>query len=754
MPIESPRLDTLSFASVEAMLRARIPVVAPDWTDHNDSDPGIALIQLFAHLSEQIGYRLNRVPEKTYVEFLKLVGVKLRPASPARTRLAFVLDKPDTTNGLVVPAGAQARSRVGDPAPVFETDAPTDIVPAQVAALVTARADLFNINGDDGGPTAEGADPKTYVAERYSLAWNGKAPKLKDWPTQPVLLFSRPTEKGHTELYIGLAFNQTPQAGFLGSRVSLHLQIDSDEAPEPDASVRCGETPLTIVSTDEEPMVQYRYLRPPSGAPRDELWPALHVLSDETNSWTRSGVIRMQIPAQIGPAPLEMWADVEPEMPHPLLGAVKTPLDRTPAEAPISGWLRVTFKQPVRLAIRSLSFNTAGASHLTTVGSEPLGPGDDKPGQTFKLRHPNVSPASLSVVSRDPAQDAPPAVWRVAGDFDDAGPDDRVCVLDAEAGILIFGSGERGRPPAATDYMYANGYRHGGGASGDVPTGAVALPVTLPGPIGSVVNIVPARGGRDAETLEAAKERAPRAFSMRRRAVTAQDFEEAAVGAPGVRIARANVVPLRRPYPQGHMEGGVIVQGVDFRVAAPGALTVLVVPQSDSPYPMPTAGEMRAVAAHLESLRLLTTEVHVAAPQYVRVFDFEIVVRAAAGYTTTGLREALTDLLSRRLHILKGGPDGRGYPFGGSLHHSDLVAAVMSEPGVTRVEALFCNFDGRSPKNAERPFFWRAERQETWRLTNCPAGPEALETDRITLNADEVFFVDAASMVITVEGPS
>ena len=52
MPVGPPRLDDLDYAKIEAMLRTRIPVVAPEWTDHNDSDPGITLIQLFAHLAE------------------------------------------------------------------------------------------------------------------------------------------------------------------------------------------------------------------------------------------------------------------------------------------------------------------------------------------------------------------------------------------------------------------------------------------------------------------------------------------------------------------------------------------------------------------------------------------------------------------------------------------------------------------------------------------------------------------------------
>ena len=65
MPIEPPRLDDITFdRTVEELIR-RIPVYAPEWTDHNASDPGIAFIHLVACVAEQVDYRLNRLPRRT-----------------------------------------------------------------------------------------------------------------------------------------------------------------------------------------------------------------------------------------------------------------------------------------------------------------------------------------------------------------------------------------------------------------------------------------------------------------------------------------------------------------------------------------------------------------------------------------------------------------------------------------------------------------------------------------------------------------
>jgi hypothetical protein len=177
---------------------------------------------------------------------------------------------------------------------------------------------------------------------------------------------------------------------------------------------------------------------------------------------------------------------------------------------------------------------------------------------------------------------------------------------------------------------------------------------------------------------------------------------------------------------------------------------VVVVPDRAGDYPMPTTTELSAVAAHLDRLRLVTTEVHVTTPQYVRLFDLEIRVRAAPGHSVTAIREAIADHLKTRFHVLTGGPDGTGTPFGGGLHHADLVAEVLALPGVTRVETLTCFFDGRTPDSAERPLAWRLERRSPMRLTNCIE--TAGDTDRIVMLPDEVPFIDPTTLTLSVLG--
>ena len=88
-----PNIDDRSYDSIVAEMRTRIarytPEWKPVWTDLNDSDPGITLLQVFAWLAEMLAYRMNQVPELNYLKFLQLLGIELRPAEPAEAEITF-----------------------------------------------------------------------------------------------------------------------------------------------------------------------------------------------------------------------------------------------------------------------------------------------------------------------------------------------------------------------------------------------------------------------------------------------------------------------------------------------------------------------------------------------------------------------------------------------------------------------------------------------------------------------------------------
>ena len=87
-------LDLREFQDIVDEARRLIPRYCPEWTDHNVSDPGITLIELFAWMTEMTLYQLNRVPDEMFDRFLELVGVRRLPPTPAEVDVTFYLTAP------------------------------------------------------------------------------------------------------------------------------------------------------------------------------------------------------------------------------------------------------------------------------------------------------------------------------------------------------------------------------------------------------------------------------------------------------------------------------------------------------------------------------------------------------------------------------------------------------------------------------------------------------------------------------------
>ncbi|WP_426513864.1 baseplate J/gp47 family protein [Dactylosporangium sp. McL0621] len=138
MSLPAPNLDDRAFADLVREARERIARTCPEWTDLSVHDPGITLVEAFAHLTEVLLYRLNRVPEKTYVEFLNLLGVARRPPAAAWTALTFARTGEDRPR-VGIPAGTAVLAAAGaDPRPVvFVTTEP--VVLAEGAAEASVR---------------------------------------------------------------------------------------------------------------------------------------------------------------------------------------------------------------------------------------------------------------------------------------------------------------------------------------------------------------------------------------------------------------------------------------------------------------------------------------------------------------------------------------------------------------------------------------------------------------------------------------
>lgn len=129
MSLPTPNLDDRTWKDIVEEAKKIIPVYCPSWTDFNPSDPGIVLVELMAWMMEMIIYRLNRVPDKNYIKFMELMGIRLKTPNPAVTWLVFTAaEGADETLLEAVPANTRVSGIDSDDNTItFETVEPMNL---------------------------------------------------------------------------------------------------------------------------------------------------------------------------------------------------------------------------------------------------------------------------------------------------------------------------------------------------------------------------------------------------------------------------------------------------------------------------------------------------------------------------------------------------------------------------------------------------------------------------------------------------
>jgi len=640
MPLPDIELDDRTFEQLAAELVRRIPAYTPEWTDNNDSDPGITLIQLFSWLAEMIIWRLNQVPQKNYYAFLQLVGIDLIQPAPAVAELTFTLSSKTLGVGIPIPAGTQVQSAAaagGSPL-IFETD--DDIL---AVGLSLAQVQVY-----DGG--------RYQVVTAQQLAPGMSFAALSNQP-QP-----------NAALYLG--FDGAFPTG--QHRLTIHVAAPGN-APVVQVGADLTGTSLPPVSGFWE-----YYAGGTSG------WQQLATVSDSTNCLSQSGIVLFNAPAA--------GAQVATQY-----GALQRPTD------PSLYWIRYRIDQILGSGYESppmvedVLVNTVTATNAVTETDELLGASDGLPNQTFTL-------ANVPVLPKDPSVPGIIAVdegngyvtWTEVSDFASSGPSDTNYTLDYSTGLVTFGNGINGKIPAflsgdgsnqmASDVpnIMATSYQWGGGAAGNVGANTITTLNTVIPYVASVTNLRPAAGGQDEESVADASARAPAVLRSQNRAVTAQDFADIAMQTPGAQIVRAYAVPLynptlsvARPATPGSTAGTTYVP-------LPGVVTVLVIPYSTNPMPVPSAQTLQLVATWLDSHRLITTEVYVLGPVYRQV-EIQVSVIADPKYLIAVVTQTLTNVLLAYFNPITGGADGTGWGFGETIYSSETFRQILITPGVLRI---------------------------------------------------------------------
>ncbi len=639
MALPNIKLDERTFQDLVDEAKLRIPRYTPEWTNHNVSDPGVTLIELFAYMVDHLLYQINRVPEKNYRTFLDMIGVKLSPPNAAKGEVTFRLST-YLPNPLLIPKGSEvATVRTEEQnARIYTTDQELVVTPPILKyAVITPNSQTFT---------------------------NVSLTTLNDDP-KPLQVFP-----------------ENPQPGN-----AFYLGFDSDIARNLITVGLHSEKLGVGINPKNAPLVWEYWDR------LDNDWRELEVGSDTTGGLTLPwGQVELYIPQTIGQREIVVVGDTLTaswiRCRYRDLTTGQPPYLMSPSVLKITSY-----------AIGG----TTVVSHSQIIKMEDLGRSSGEPGQKFKLQNTPVLSLDASageIILVDSLEEGKvPEVWTPVPDFSDSKPTDRHFVCDYITGEITFGPALRnpsgieeqwGAIPPYNHMITMASYRTGGGLEGNVGANSITVLKSSIPYVSSVNNRRPITGGTTAESLEHALIRGPRTLRARNRAVTAEDFEvltrEATSGVARVKCLTPG--PLDKPDPDERVE--------------PGTVVLLVIPEVDSElrevrpeHLSISAGMKQDILSYLDERRLLTTQVELTTPRYQWV-TIQARIKTSNAYVNERVKREAERRIYRFIRPVNGGPDptmrydkpGEGWPFGRILYVSEFYPLLQTIEGVEFIEKI------------------------------------------------------------------
>jgi Baseplate J-like protein len=682
MPLSIPSLDTRRYQDLLDETLARIPVHNPEWTNFNQSDPGVTLVELFAFLTETLLYRANQIPERNRLKFLSLLGVPLRNASPARGIVTFANDRgPLTTTTLA--AGLEVRAGQIP----FRTERALDVLPieaqiyykqpiqptdqllayyqqlyASFSTSTPAQLSLYQTTAFPG-PNPTGLDLLADTVDR-SL-WIALLVRVSDRPYDQAIQLARQA-----------IANRTISLGFVPVLANASRQL----------------RPGATGGQDTVSHLQFSLPNTQSAAP-----PAYIALDSGSlvDVLAEPGVVEVTLPSA---SQLTWWDNLGPL--DSGVGDYPPAIDDSAITARVITWLRLSASTGIKTQVFWTGINATMIGQRAHVANEQLPNGTGAPDQRIVLSRTPVLAGSVQITAENP--NGTLELWQEINDLFLAGPevptlDPRLppgttqprnpttlaFTLDPASGAVQFGDGEHGKRPPRGALMRAD-YDYGVGSAGNVGAGSINTSPALPAGL-KVANPVRTWGGADAESGVDAERQITSYLQHRDRLVTVADFVAIAWRTPGVDLGRVEVLPTYNPALAPSPPGD-----------AAGAVTLMIVPRADPNQPdapLPDQLLLDTLGAYLDQRRLVTTEIFLCPPIYRRIW-ISIGIDVAAGFAPAQVREAVRQAIIAFLAPIgpdpaAGGSDAQGgWPLDKSVIDLELAAQTSRVAGVRLVRAV------------------------------------------------------------------
>jgi hypothetical protein len=693
MPLEIPKIDDRDYQQILNEALVRIPVHNPEWTNYNDSDPGITLVQLFAFMTENLLYRSNLIPERNRIKFLKLLGVPVEPAAAAKGIVTFSnlkgpLQTETLPRDLEVKAG-QVPFRTKDGIDALPIEAKVyykkTVSTEQISQESTNLLLQLYAGFQDENKKTETKFYETRQLEApasgvdFSIVDLGNPDDTIDGSLWVSLLARKKDQLEQTREDIA---NKVLTLGVLPALTGAEGQvlpagpISTEDQPEFTFHMPIGET---FPSQQVQRTPRYRLL---------EAKPSGNLLSEP-------GVVHLTLP---GKDDLKLWENLEPM--ESGTGDFPPSLEETDIQERVITWVRIrvsglnqkqstseSSSTQLKARLSWVGINAARVEQLAHVTSENLGLGTGEPDQTKMLTNTPVISKSVNLtvngetwqrvedlMTADSEISVRNPRWLPTAPSPSSDPGkSKVFTVDRESGEIRFGDGLHGTRPSINAIIRAS-YDYGGGTQGNLGIGSINKSPGLTNGI-KVTNEIPTWGGDEAESVVDAEKHISAFLRHRDRLVSADDFKIISQRTPGIELGRVEVLSLFHPDPN--------LQ----QILSEGVVTLMVIPKTDSLHPdtpEPDRLFLDTICDYLNPRRLVTTELHVCGPEYIPIW-VSVGIDVVPGKDIPTVREAVKTAIQKFLSSLEGGFEGIGWPLDKAVEKYELWAKATQVEGVSKV---------------------------------------------------------------------
>jgi hypothetical protein len=678
--LPEPSLDNQTYKDIVDSAQKSIARIMPLWTDHNAHDPGMTLVELFAWLKEMQQYHLDQIPESGRMKFLKLLGVQPKDVESALAYMVFSQGDQD----IRLPAGAKLSSHHL----IFETAESHTLPQARISKLISVHGqktlDLMPLLQDQdqdlawpvfGDPPESGAclyigfHWPLPVHTRLSLFFESSYPRgVRRNPVTDADLFIPLSTLSWEYLdfhhqYTPLNIRRDETYGLIQSG-RLLFQLPGRMAPDADGVywIRCRliepffDIPpyLTRVRNNMLPVIQQNTLVTHRTVPLKQTLPSNLTLNHWMAVYGRSHIqIQDQQGRWLGPLSCALTQDALKQRLSITIDAGRSPL--SPEQ--IYGLRVISCLPEYESACRP--------GHSTGL---PL--------QTFPLAAASVKKDGFRLQIGYPLDSHHFAFedWEQVQDWDASSPLSRHYLLDSAGGYVSFGDGIRGLIPPKGALIQIISLATCQGKEGNVKNGEINRLVKsqpLSKPL-QAYNPAHAFGGRDPESLEESFLRFHQDMLRPDRAVTLADYEALAWETPGLALRKIKLIPSYRPGLSGYPEN-----------KAKNHVTLVVAPFS--------AAIASNVLQYLNRRRLITTQIHVLAPEYLPLDIYaEIRVKPYDPSAVLHIENALKHFLDP----MEGGSQGHGWQFGQGVGYEEVYRFMDALEWVDHIYSLNLNCRG------------------------------------------------------------